>query len=105
MRVHRIVHPTKHFVSRKTRDCRLIGFLRSLGIKDGRREAKEKPRKTKLLEGSRRSVLEVRDAPRAPKINVSTCRGRKSSGDLSGKLKNFPTGIPNLSYPRSAKWL
>lgn len=55
-------------------------------------EAKEKPRKTKLLE--------VRDAR---KMNVG--RGSRSSGDLSGKLNNFPTGIPNLSYPRSAKWL
>lgn len=27
MRVHRIVHPTKLFVSRKTRNWRLIGFL------------------------------------------------------------------------------
>lgn len=52
MRVHGIVHPTKLFVSRKTRNWRLIGFLDE-GI---RGETKEKPRKTELLEGSGRSA-------------------------------------------------
>lgn len=94
MRVHRIVHPTKLFVSRKTRNWRLIGFLE--------RGNEGETAKDGIIGGK----WAIGDARRARKINVSACRGRrKSSGDLSGKLKNFPTGIPNLSYPRSAKWL